>query len=113
MNGGKPRKAGAHVDELLEQENDRLVDSLSGKVSKLKSIAVDIEHETRGQNRLLDDMGDSFGSGGTLLSSTFNRLKLMTTSGSGNRRMTCYFALGLVILFFFFYILFTHLTKKQ
>ncbi|CAN8004113.1 unnamed protein product [Ixodes hexagonus] len=39
--------------EQLEQENQRLADQLSNKVSHLKSLAYDMEVETKEHNRLL------------------------------------------------------------
>jgi hypothetical protein len=56
MSGGKARKSGIHAEEVLEQENDRLADSLAMKVSSLKLVASEIERETRSQNIQLDDM---------------------------------------------------------
>ncbi|XP_062504159.1 BET1-like protein [Corticium candelabrum] len=112
MSGGKARKSGLNAEEMLQQENDHLTDNLTMKVSSLKSLASDIERETRSQNVQLDDMDDSFGGAGTLLSGTVNRVKGMLLVGSSNRKLTCYFAIALIILFFLFYYLFTKVTHK-
>ncbi|VDI24009.1 blocked early in transport 1, partial [Mytilus galloprovincialis] len=43
-------------EEMLDSENQRRVDGLSDKVSRLKSLAFDIETESKDSNRYLDDM---------------------------------------------------------
>jgi len=40
----------------LETENNRMVDDLAAKVSRLKGIAIDIENESKQQNKYLDGM---------------------------------------------------------
>jgi hypothetical protein len=46
MSGGKARKSGIHAEEVLEQENDRLADSLAMKVSSLKLVCSSINFYT-------------------------------------------------------------------
>eukprot|EP00118_Oscarella_pearsei_P003866 m.16057 g.16057 ORF g.16057 m.16057 type:complete len:63 (+) comp26717_c0_seq1:45-233(+) len=41
------------TEELVEQENDRLVEEMTHKVSALKSLTIDIGDEVRSQNQSL------------------------------------------------------------
>ncbi|KAL5006581.1 hypothetical protein ScPMuIL_015387 [Solemya velum] len=62
-----PQPVPSHI---LEDENSRLEDELSGKVGALKHLTIEIGHEVREQNKLLKDMDDDFNSTGGLLSSS-------------------------------------------
>lgn len=44
------------VEEILDRENKRMADSLASKVTRLKSLALDIDRDTEDQNRYLDGM---------------------------------------------------------
>ncbi|XP_051885234.1 BET1-like protein isoform X3 [Pristis pectinata] len=44
------------VDQILDAENKRMAENLSSKVTRLKSIALDIDQEAVDQNRYLDGM---------------------------------------------------------
>ncbi|KAK2566322.1 BET1-like protein [Acropora cervicornis] len=87
------------TDEMLETENNRMVNDLAAKVSRLKGIAIDIENESKQQNNYLDGMGDEFGSSSSLLSGSAARLSKMINSGRSNRKVMCYLIAGLVGLF--------------
>uniref|UniRef100_A0A5F9DLV9 t-SNARE coiled-coil homology domain-containing protein n=1 Tax=Oryctolagus cuniculus TaxID=9986 RepID=A0A5F9DLV9_RABIT len=52
------------VEELLDRENKRMADSLASKVSRLKSLALDIDRDAEDQNRYLDGMVRLCGRGG-------------------------------------------------
>ncbi|XP_078366507.1 BET1-like protein [Oculina patagonica] len=93
----------ASTDEMLETENNRMVDDLAAKVSRLKGIAIDIENESKQQNKYLDGMGDDFGSSSGLLSGSAARLSQMISSGRSNRKIMCYLIAGLVGFFFIGY----------
>nr|XP_035955080.1 BET1-like protein [Halichoerus grypus] len=47
----------AAVEELLDRENKRMADSLASKVTRLKSLALDIDRDAEDQNRYLDSVG--------------------------------------------------------
>ncbi|XP_028917501.1 BET1-like protein isoform X2 [Ornithorhynchus anatinus] len=52
------------VDDLLDVENKRIADGLATKVTRLKSLALDIDKDAEDQNRYLDGMAvQSEGSG--------------------------------------------------
>uniref|UniRef100_A0A3P9NLD8 Bet1 golgi vesicular membrane trafficking protein-like n=1 Tax=Poecilia reticulata TaxID=8081 RepID=A0A3P9NLD8_POERE len=44
------------VDSMLDAENKRLADNLASKVSRLKSLAYDIDRDVEDQNDYLDNM---------------------------------------------------------
>ncbi|PNJ84749.1 BET1L isoform 2, partial [Pongo abelii] len=44
------------VEEILDRENKRMADSLASKVTRLKSLALDIDKDAEDQNRYLDGM---------------------------------------------------------
>lgn len=44
------------VDDMLDAENKRLAENLATKVSRLKSLAYDIDREADDQNEYLDNM---------------------------------------------------------
>lgn len=98
--GGSSNEQNAH---LLEQENDRIVaNELAGKISAIKNLTLSINDEMEDQNRLLDNMGNSFDGASTTFSSTAKYLdKVMK---SANTRSCIYIAIGItVILLIVFY----------
>ncbi|XP_057582493.1 BET1-like protein isoform X2 [Hippopotamus amphibius kiboko] len=44
------------VEEILDRENKRMADSLASKVTRLKSLALDIDRDAEDQNCYLDGM---------------------------------------------------------
>eukprot|EP00794_Sanderia_malayensis_P016820 gene16820-18516_t len=98
-------------DDLMEQDNNRLASSLSGKVSTLKNIALDIESEAKYQNKYLDGMGEEMDISGSLLGGSFQRLTKMVASGSSNRKLMCYFVLITVGIFFFGYYILSRVKR--
>ncbi|XP_064226396.1 BET1-like protein isoform X4 [Aotus nancymaae] len=44
------------VEEILDRENKRMTDTLASKVTRLKSLALDIDRDAEDQNRYLDGM---------------------------------------------------------
>uniref|UniRef100_A0AAQ4Q9A7 BET1-like protein n=1 Tax=Gasterosteus aculeatus aculeatus TaxID=481459 RepID=A0AAQ4Q9A7_GASAC len=91
------------VDDLLDQENKRLAENLATKVSRLKSLAYDIDREADDQNEYLDGMDSNFLSATGLLSGSVKRFSTMVRSGRDNRRILCYVSVGLVLVFFLLY----------
>lgn len=47
---------GSGVEDMLDVENKRMADSLANKVTRLKSLALDIDKDAEEQNRYLDGM---------------------------------------------------------
>ncbi|XP_043542308.1 BET1-like protein isoform X1 [Chiloscyllium punctatum] len=93
------------VDQMLDAENKRMTDNLSSKVSRLKSIALDIDQEASDQNRYLDGMDSDFLSATGLLTGSVKRFSSMVKSGRDNKKLLCYMSIGLVLLFFILYFL--------
>lgn len=103
-----PRQVG---EEALEAQNRFHAEELSQKISQLKSVAYDIEVETKEHNRLLDGTGTEFDSAQGFLAGSFNRITKMTSSGRGNRRLMCYVVLFIVGIFVVFYYLAHKITR--
>ncbi|KAK3726973.1 hypothetical protein QZH41_014721, partial [Actinostola sp. cb2023] len=95
-NGMQPQH---RSDQILEEdENERLQHNLSNKVHALKSLSIDIGHEVRTQNQLLNEMDNDFDSGGSLLSATMGRLQALTKKG--HYKIMCYLMLFCLFVFF-------------
>ncbi|KAM5222813.1 BET1-like protein isoform 1-T1 [Hipposideros larvatus] len=88
------------VEEILDLENKRMADSLASKVTRLKSLALDIDRDAEDQNRYLDGMDSDFTSVTGLLTGSVKRFSTMARSGRDNRKLLCCMALGLVVVFF-------------
>ncbi|XP_055505085.1 BET1-like protein isoform X2 [Leucoraja erinacea] len=97
------------ADQFLDAENKRMAENLSSKVTRLKSIALDIDQEAADQNRYLDGMDSDFLSATGLLTGSVKRFSGMVRSGRDNRKLLCYTSLGLVLLFFILYYLLTRM----
>ncbi|NXJ68024.1 BET1L protein, partial [Rostratula benghalensis] len=94
------------VEDVLDVENKRMADSLASKVTRLKSLALDIDKDAEEQNRYLDGMVRTvafFVTG--LLTGSVKRFSTMTRSGRDNRRLLCSVSVGLVVIFFILYYL--------
>ncbi|KAH3777491.1 BET1-like protein [Dreissena polymorpha] len=105
------RNGTGRTEEMLDTENQSRVEGLAGKISRLKGLALDIESETKDQNRYMDDhMSGEFDSSQGLLTGSMNRINHMVTAGKGNRKLMCYIILGLVVLFFLSYYLISKVT---
>ncbi|XP_015992687.2 BET1-like protein isoform X1 [Rousettus aegyptiacus] len=88
------------VEEILDLENKRMTDSLASKVTRLKSLALDIDRDTEDQNRYLDGMESDFTSVTGLLTGSVKRFSTMARSGRDNRKLLCGMAVGLIVVFF-------------
>lgn len=88
------------VEEILDQENKRMTDSLASKVSRLKSLALDIDRDAEDQNQYLDSMDSDFTSVTGLLTGSVKRFSTMARSGRDNRKLLCGMAVGLLTAFF-------------
>ncbi|KAJ1458329.1 hypothetical protein M885DRAFT_513462 [Pelagophyceae sp. CCMP2097] len=92
------RFGGAAHHDMLEQENNDHLNSLSSKVAALKGLTMDIEAEVQSQNEYLDEMGSSFGGAGALLQQTLGRLGVMLQTGGA--KTMWYLAAFIVFVFF-------------
>ncbi|ORX48974.1 hypothetical protein BCR36DRAFT_371038 [Piromyces finnis] len=104
--GGNSNEQNAY---LLEQENDRLVaNELAGKISAIKNLTISINDEMEDQNRLLNNMNDSFDNANTNFSSVARYLD--TVIKSANNRSCIYIAIGITIILL---IVFYAVTSSQ
>ncbi|KRY37447.1 DNA methyltransferase 1-associated protein 1 [Trichinella spiralis] len=87
----------------LESDNDQLVDQLKNKVSKLKTLTIDIGDEVRRQNKDLSNLDDHFEANRNVLESTMRRLGIISRSGSN--RFLCYLILFAFTVFLIMYYL--------
>lgn len=87
--------------DMYEEENEKLVDHLSGKVTALKDLSIDIGHEVRSQNKMLSEMDSDFDSTGGFLGSTMGRLTKM--SKAGHNKFMCYLIIFALFVFFVLY----------
>lgn len=99
------------MDDMLDAENKRLAENLSSKVSRLKSLALDIDQDVVDQNSYLDSMDSNFMSATGLLTGSVKRFSTMVRSGRDNRKLLCYVSIGLVLIFFLLYYLVTRVQS--
>lgn len=99
------RRASHVSGQAMEQENDRRVDALSGKVGAMRHLALQISDEVQSQNRYLEsEMGGGFERANAVLRKTARRLDEMVQS-SGGRHMWA-LAGGVLLLLLLLYLLF-------
>ncbi|XP_019933980.2 BET1-like protein isoform X1 [Paralichthys olivaceus] len=99
------------VDDMLDAENKRMAENLVTKVSRLKSLAYDIDREADDQNEYLDNMDSNFLSATGLLTGSVKRFSTMVRSSRDNRRILCYVSVGLVLAFFLLYYLISRIQR--
>ncbi|KTF83198.1 hypothetical protein cypCar_00007135 [Cyprinus carpio] len=99
------------VDDMLDAENRLMAENLASKVSRLKSLAYDIDKDAEEQNTYLDGMDSNFLSATGLLTGSVKRFSTMVRSGRDNRKILCYMSAGLVVVFFLLYYLVSRLQN--
>ncbi|XP_030221176.1 BET1-like protein [Gadus morhua] len=99
------------VDDILDAENKLLAENLASKVSRLKSLAYDIDKDAEDQNMYIDGMDSDFLSATGLLTGSVKRFSTMLRSSRDNRKIMCYMSGGLVALFFLLYYLVSRLQR--
>lgn len=99
------------MEDMLDAENKRIAENLASKVSRLKSLAYDIDKEADDQNEYLDGMDSNFLSATGLLTGSVKRFSTMVRSSRDNRRLLCYVAMGLVVVFFILYYLVSRIQR--
>ncbi|XP_037994205.1 BET1-like protein isoform X1 [Motacilla alba alba] len=100
-----PGQSPSAMEDLLDVENKRMADSLASKVTRLKSLALDIDKDAEEQNRYLDGMDSDFLSVTGLLTGSVKRFSGMARSGRDNRRLLLAVSAALVLIFFILYYL--------
>ncbi|KAF2154904.1 hypothetical protein K461DRAFT_291808 [Myriangium duriaei CBS 260.36] len=90
----------AVLDEL-ESQNDAQVSEMSKRVTMLKDITLRIGDEIRDSTALAEKMNDQFGSAGTKLKGTMNRmLRMAQRTGVGWKVWLGFFA-AVILLFWY------------
>jgi len=100
-------------DDVIEEQNERLAAELSFKVSRLKSLAFEIENETKDQVGFLGGVTDDFESSHNLLKNTLGRVNRLFTSGRSNRNTMFFVAFLLVAFFLFVYYFSSVFTRRS
>ncbi|CAB3361543.1 Hypothetical predicted protein [Cloeon dipterum] len=91
-------------EDTLDHQNRYLAENLSGKVSRLKSIAFEIETEAKEHHTLLDGISMDFESGTGLLNGSMNRINKMMSGGRSNRKaMFCVAGLAITVFLVFYF----------
>ncbi|KAJ1178332.1 hypothetical protein NDU88_003578 [Pleurodeles waltl] len=93
------------VEQMLDEENRRMADGLASKVTRLKSLALDIDKDAEEQNNYVDGMDSDFMSVTGLLTGSVKRFSTMARSGRDNRKLLCYVSAGLIGAFVVLYFL--------
>ncbi|RDD39777.1 BET1-like protein [Trichoplax sp. H2] len=88
--------------QFLEEENDRMTDEMSHKVSALKTISIQMGDEIRGQTKWLKDMDTDFDKTGGFLQGAMGKLTSLSRAGHG--WIWCYMLLFVLFVFFVIYI---------
>lgn len=91
------------TDDALEYENERMAEELSGKITSLKDISIELGNEVRFQEKLLRGLDDDVDRSGGFLGKTMGRvLKL----GKGNHNYYIFYLfLFSIFVFFLLYII--------
>ncbi|XP_065901557.1 BET1-like protein [Dysidea avara] len=91
------------TEEMLEDENNRMISDISSKTRTLKQLAIDIRTETKDQVKLIGDSSGIFENATAFLGNSFTKVKQMNRTGTQNCRLMCYFSLFVVVFFFIMY----------
>eukprot|EP01062_Namystynia_karyoxenos_P058162 TRINITY_DN4958_c0_g1_i1.p2 TRINITY_DN4958_c0_g1~~TRINITY_DN4958_c0_g1_i1.p2 ORF type:complete len:142 (+),score=43.12 TRINITY_DN4958_c0_g1_i1:88-513(+) len=81
-------RGGGHQDqteEIMEEENDKMLDRLGEEVKAVKHLALDIRDEVDTHNNMLDKLGKGFDQATGALKGTMTRLdQVFKSGGSGH-----------------------------
>ncbi|XP_067938337.1 BET1 homolog [Watersipora subatra] len=97
-NFGESPPDGQYSHNHIEDENSRAENELADKVTRLKSLTIDIGDEVRYQNKMLNGIDDDFDRGSGFLGSSMKRLTGIMNSGSNWH--LCYLLLFCLCVFF-------------
>ncbi|GMH66759.1 hypothetical protein TrLO_g3048 [Triparma laevis f. longispina] len=93
-NNPSPNKPNV-TNQILENQNDNRINTLTDQVSALKSLTININNEVVSQNNMINGMDDSFVGVGDLLGGTIGKIKTMMDQ-TGGRHM--WYLAGFIIL---------------
>jgi len=90
----------------MDLANQSMAETLSMKVGQLKSLAIDLDGESRDHLPLLDDLGDNIDSTSHRMGGSSTRLRNMSRSrGLAGKKLTCTVGIAVTIFLFFIYYL--------
>ncbi|KPI94474.1 BET1-like [Papilio xuthus] len=90
------------TEDVLEHENERMAEELSGKISTLKHMSIEIGNEVRIQDKILRGLDDDVDRSSGFLGKTMGRVLRM---GKGNHNYYIFYLfLFSIFVFFLLYI---------
>merc|ERR1719342_872233 len=92
------------ANDLIEEQNTIAENELTQKVSRLKSLVIDIGEEVKGHNALLTETDNIFDNVGSLLNSTVGKVKLLAKSEHRYYLLYLLLFCSLVLLFIWYLI---------
>ncbi|XP_055340276.1 BET1-like protein [Paramacrobiotus metropolitanus] len=93
------------AEDYLSRDNQMRSDALSSRVSLLKSLAIDIEGETKDQNVFLDETEKEMVAAGNYLQRGRKRVGQILAAGKRDRRTLLYVAVGVALFLYTTYAL--------
>lgn len=91
--------------EAMDAQAREYQERMAAKTAYLKSLAVDIETESRDSHRLLGDTGDDMDGSSGLMGGTLARVQGLLGAGRSNRQVMGYMVVGVVLTFVLLYYL--------
>ncbi|CAO1406930.1 unnamed protein product [Diamesa serratosioi] len=95
----EPVPQNGNTDEL-EAENERMANDLKDKIGALKSLTIDIGHEVRYQDKILNELDDDMGRTSGFMGNTISRVTRLAKQGRG---YTCYMIIFALVVFLLLY----------
>lgn len=86
------------TEEVLENDNERMAQELSGKISSLKDISIELGNEVRYQDKLLRGLDDDVDRSSGFLGKTMGRVLRL---GKGNHNYYIFYLFIFSIFIFF------------
>ncbi|NP_001040395.1 BET1 homolog [Bombyx mandarina] len=91
------------TEDTIENENERMAEELSGKISSLKYISIELGNEVRDQEKLLRGLDDDVDRSSGFLGKTMGRVLRL---GKGNHNYYIFYLfLFSIFVFFLLYII--------
>ncbi|CAG7820844.1 unnamed protein product [Allacma fusca] len=93
-------------EDHMDHANQTMAETLSMKVGQLKSLAIDLDGETRDHLPLLDGVGDDMDSTSHRMGGSSGRLRNMNRNrGLAGKKLTLCVGFSVTVLLFFLYYL--------
>lgn len=86
------------TDDVLEHENERMAEELSGKINSLKHMSIEIGNEVRYQDQILRNLDDDVDRSSGFLGKTMSRVLRL---GKGNHNYYVFYLFIFAIFVFF------------